>query len=153
MIKVWLLEQREEDRTVGVLADGGGDLPLELADLLVERVDHRDHAAHEFSAGAELELADAGDRGAAKLGQKLRGRLPAGVVLADEEPLQARCSQPVRVRGAGVALEERERDRAVQARGPQRFPYPRSIIILTTTDRPARTVVQRSGAGPAGRVK
>ena len=39
---VGLFEQREEDGAVGVLADGGGDLALEVADLLAGRLDHRD---------------------------------------------------------------------------------------------------------------
>ena len=84
-------EQREEDGAVGVLADGGRDLPLELLDLLVERLDHRDQRPHEFSAGAELELADPGHGGAAELGQKLRGGLAAGVTLAGEERRAGRC--------------------------------------------------------------
>ena len=75
-----------------MLADGGRDLTLELADLCVERLDRRDHGAHEFSAGAQLELADPGDRGAAKLAQKLPGLLPAGVVLPGEKRLQTRRS-------------------------------------------------------------
>src|ERR1035438_8658259 len=52
--------------------------------------------------------------GAAELCQQLRGLLAAGVVLPSQEPVQARLAQAARVRGAGVALKERERDPAVQ---------------------------------------
>jgi hypothetical protein len=44
----------------------------------------------------------------------LAGLLAAGVMLPDQEPVQARCSQAMRVGGAGVALKERERDPAMQ---------------------------------------
>ena len=109
-----LLEQRQEDRAVGVLAHRGGDLALELLDLPVERLDRRDQAQHQLAAGGQLELADPGRGGAAELCEQLRGLLAAGVALPDEEPVQARFSQAARVRGAGVALKERERDLAVQ---------------------------------------
>ena len=99
-----------------MLADGGRDLPLELLDLLVERLDRRHQAQHELAAGGKLKLTDPGLRGAAELRQELRGLLAAGVVLAGQESLQACFSQAARVRLAGVALKERERDPAVQVR-------------------------------------
>ena len=118
---VWLLEQREEDRTVGVLADGGRDLPLELLDLLVDRLDRRYQAQDQRSADAELELADPGLGSAAELCQQPRGLLATGISLARQERLKALLAQTARVRGAGVALKERERDLTVQAREqPQR---------------------------------
>ena len=112
-----------------MLADGHGDLALELSDLRVERLDHRDQRAHEFSAGAELELADPGLGSAAELCQKPRGLLAAGISLARQERLKALLAQPACVRGAGVALKERERDLTVQAREqPQRTgPKPRQL--------------------------
>jgi hypothetical protein len=76
----------------GVLANAGGDLALELLDLLVERLDRRDHAQDERPAGGQLELADPRDRGAAELCQKLRGLLATGVALARQERLQTRRS-------------------------------------------------------------
>jgi hypothetical protein len=79
---VWLLEQREDDLAVGVPADGGGDLPLELLDLPVQRLDRRDQAQHQLPAGGELELADPGRGGAAELCEQLRGLLAAGVARA-----------------------------------------------------------------------
>ncbi len=77
---------------VGVLADAGRDLPLALLDLLVERLDRRDHAQDERPAGGQLELADPGDRGTPELCQKLRGLLATGVALARQERLQTRRS-------------------------------------------------------------
>jgi len=68
------------------------------------------------AARGQLKLADPGGGGAAQLCQQLRGLLAPGVVLPDQEPVQARLAQAARVRGAGVALKERERDPAVQVR-------------------------------------
>jgi len=109
---VWLFEQRGEDGAVGVLTDGGSDLPLELLDLLVERRDRRHQAQDQRAADGQLELADPSLGSAAELRQQPRGLLPAGVVLADEERVQTRFSQTARIGGAGVALKERERDPA-----------------------------------------
>ena len=90
-------------------------------DLLVERLDRRHQAQDQRSADAELELADPGLGSAAELCQKPRGLLATGVSLARQERLQALLAQTARVRGAGVALEERERDLTVQAgEQPQR---------------------------------
>jgi hypothetical protein len=113
----------------------------DLLDLLVERLDRRDHAQDERPAGGQLELADPRDRGTAELCQQLRGLLGTGVALARQERLQTRLAQALRVPGAGVALKERERDRAVQAREqPERTgPEPRQLS--------AQLVGQR---GPAG---
>jgi hypothetical protein len=66
-------------------------------------------------AGADTTvLADPSLGSATELCEQLPGLLPAGVVLADEEPLQARLAQAARVGGAGVALKERQRDPTVQ---------------------------------------
>ncbi len=64
---VGLLEQREEDRAVGVLAQGGRDLALRLLGLFVDRFERRDEAQHQRAAGDELELAEAGCGSAAEL--------------------------------------------------------------------------------------
>ena len=45
------VEQREEDLPVGMLADRGGDLALELLDLRVERLDRRDQASARAGGG------------------------------------------------------------------------------------------------------
>ncbi len=104
-----------------MLADGGRDLPLELLDLLVDRLDRRHQAQDQRSADAELELADPGLGSAAELCQKPRGLLATGISLARQERLKALLAQTARVRGAGVALKERERDLTVQAgEQPQR---------------------------------
>ena len=79
-------------------------------------LDRRHQAQDQRSADAELELADPGLGSAAELCQKPRGLLATGVSLARQERLQALLAQTARVRGAGVALEERERDLTVQAR-------------------------------------
>src|ERR1039457_1641244 len=104
-----MLEQRQEDLAVGMLADGGRDLALQLLDLLVDRLDRRDQAQRHPPAGGQLELAGPGGGSPAELCEQLRGLLAAGVMLPSQEPLQARFSQAMRVRRAGVALKERER--------------------------------------------
>jgi hypothetical protein len=54
----WVAEQRQEDLTVGVLAQRGGDLLGELLDLLDQWLDRRDQRQHQRSAGGELGLAN-----------------------------------------------------------------------------------------------
>src|ERR1019366_10211304 len=49
-----ILEQRQEDLAVGMLADGGRDLALQLLDLLVDRLDRRDQAQPQRPAGGQL---------------------------------------------------------------------------------------------------
>ena len=147
-----LLEQRQEDLTVGMLAHRGGDLRLQLLDLPVERLDRRGQAEHQLPAGGQLELPDPGYGGAAELCEQLRGLLAAGVVLAEEEPVQARFSQAARIRGAGVALKERERDLAVQiAEQAQRTrPEPRKLRAQLVSQRGpgANQVLSCSGQRP-----
>jgi hypothetical protein len=77
-----------------MLADGGGDLRLKLLDLRVQRLDRRDQAQYQLPAGGRLELPDPGRGGAAELCEQLRGLLAAGLVLSDEEPVQARFNRP-----------------------------------------------------------
>ncbi len=97
-----------------MLVHGGRDLALQRLDLLVDRLERRDQAQHQCSAGGQFERADPGLGGAAELYEQLCGRLAAGVVLPGQESVQAGFSEAVRVGGAGVALKERERDPAVQ---------------------------------------
>ncbi len=146
------LEQRQKDRAVGMLAHGGGDLRLQLLELPVDRLDRRDQAQHQLPAGGQLELPDPGRGSAAELCQQLRGLLAAGVVLPDEEPVQARFSQAARVHGAGVALKERERDRAVQIpeQAQRTGPEPLKLRAQLVTQRGpgANQVLSCSGQRP-----
>jgi hypothetical protein len=64
-------EEREEDRAVGMLADLGGDLPLELLDLLADEFDHRDQCEDQSAAGGQFLLAEATGGRAPELGQQL----------------------------------------------------------------------------------
>ncbi len=96
------LEQREEDLPVGMRADRGGDLPLELGDLRVERPDHRDEARARAAGGRRARARRPVPVGAAlSLASSSRGRLPPGVALARQERLQARLAEPARVGRAG----------------------------------------------------
>ena len=60
-------EQRQEDLTVGVLAQRGGDLLGELLDLLDQWLDRCHQREHERPSGGELGLADAPLRRAPEL--------------------------------------------------------------------------------------
>ncbi|MGA2929038.1 MAG: hypothetical protein ABSG43_24225, partial [Solirubrobacteraceae bacterium] len=68
-----------------MLAHSGGDLRLQRLDLLVDRVERRDQAQHQCSAGGQFQRADPGLGGAAELYEQLCGRLAAGVVLPSQE--------------------------------------------------------------------
>src|SRR6202022_4411754 len=109
-----VLEQRQEDGAVGVGADRGLDLPLERPDLVNEGLERRDQAEHELPARFELRLAAPPFGRATQLGEQLSGLLAPRVVLAGKERLQPLLAQPLRVGGARVALQKRERDVAVQ---------------------------------------
>jgi hypothetical protein len=116
---VGVLEQREEDLTVGVRAHRGRDLPLELLDLR-ERLERANEREDELPAGVDLELAGATLGSAAELSEQLGRGLAAAVMLADEERLadeespEALDAEGFGVGRARVALQERERDRAVK---------------------------------------
>src|SRR5664279_1557042 len=109
-------EQRQEDLTVGVLSQRGRDLLSELLDLVDERRDRRDQREHDRPARDHLRVADASFGRTPELREQLGGLLPSRVVLAGEEPGQALCAEAASVGWAGVALQERERDRAVELR-------------------------------------
>ena len=93
-------EQREEHLPVGMRADRGGDLALELRDLRVQRRDHRDQAQHELAASLRALLADTAARvRCASLASSCGGFLAAGVVLSRRgmplsAPRRARARRP-----------------------------------------------------------
>jgi hypothetical protein len=90
---------------------------------------HRHEAEHEPAAGSELHLADPRAGRAAELGHQ-RGRvLPAGVALASEKRLHPCDSQTVGVRGAGVALKEREQDLRVHVAKQRERPGPEPLKL------------------------
>jgi hypothetical protein len=90
-------EQREQDRAVGMLADGCGDLPLEFLDLPVSEFGHRDQRQHQLPPGAQLVLTDATLGRLLELGQQHRGLLASPVALTRQELGQAGFAQPARV--------------------------------------------------------
>ena len=94
-------EQRQEDGAVGMLVDRGGDLALELLDLRVQGLDHRDQRQHEVPPRGKLELADATVSCPPELGQQLRRVLPPAVALSLKKRPQARFAKPRRVRRLG----------------------------------------------------
>ena len=114
-----------------MLADLGRELALELLDLHVQRLDRRDQRQHELPASGQLELADATLGRAPELCEQLRGLLAAGVVLAGQERPKARFAQPARVGRARVALQERERNPAVQIGEQVKRPGPEPLKLGT----------------------
>ena len=109
-----LFEQRGEDGAVGMLTHRVGDLALERLDLRGEGLERLDERQHQRSTGGQLGLANASFGRAPELGQQLRRLLAPGVMLAGEERPKALPAQGTRDGRAGVVLQERERDRAVQ---------------------------------------
>jgi hypothetical protein len=118
-------EQRQEDLAIGVLAQRGRDLAVELLDLGDERPDRRDQREHERSAGAQLRrdqrehersagaqlrLADASLGCPSELREQRGGLLATRIPLARKERRQTLFAERTRVGWARVALQERERD-------------------------------------------
>ena len=66
---------------------------------------------HDLPARCHLRLADPPLGRALELCQQLHGLLAAAVALTLQESLKPLLAQATRIRGAGVALQERERDR------------------------------------------
>ncbi|HEY3946516.1 MAG TPA: hypothetical protein VGL78_14915, partial [Solirubrobacteraceae bacterium] len=72
----------------------------------------------------ELELADPRAWSAAQLGHQRRRMLSARVPLAHKKRLHPRDPETVGVRGAGVALKEREQDLRVHVAKQRQRPGP-----------------------------
>ena len=126
---VGVLEERQEDLAVGVRVDGVTDLGGEQADLFHDRSQRGDEREDESTAGVGFDLAGAAGWGRAELGEQLTGGLASAVVVAGEEPGEGLLAEPVRVDGAGVALEEREADRAVEIVEQTGSAWPESLQL------------------------
>ena len=92
--RCWASNSEQEDRAVGMLAHGGGDLALQLLDLPLIRLDRRDQAQHQPPASGQLELPDPGRGSAAELCEQLRGLLAAGVTLRTRNPCRRASPRP-----------------------------------------------------------
>jgi len=120
-------EEREEDRPVGVRFGGAGDLACELADLLNDGTQSSDEADHGGATCVLLELSDDGAGGATQPGEQFGGGASAAVGVTREKAFKALLAETTSVGGAGIALEERESDRAVDVgedpfgAGPERL--------------------------------
>jgi hypothetical protein len=110
-------------------------------------------AQHQCSAGGQFQRADPGLGGATEPYEQLCGRLAAGVVLPDKEPVQARCSEAARVSGARVALKERERDPAVQVAEQAQRTGPEPPPETLNRSRAARDLVWMQRQDPQPRVQ
>src|SRR5215217_3910467 len=108
-----IAEGAQEDWSVGVRADGAGDLAGEQADLLDDRAQGDDKSGDGGATCLCLELADRGGRGAAQAFEQLLDGSSSAVGVAGQESVQALGAQSARVDGARVAGKERERDRTV----------------------------------------
>jgi hypothetical protein len=89
------------------------DLEAQLLDPLAERLQCRDEREHNLPPSVRLEVAGAAVRSPAQPRQQLFGLAPTAITVAFEERAEALLAEVARVHGAGVALQEAERDRRV----------------------------------------
>ena len=89
------------------------DLAGQLRDPHDDRLGRGDQSEHDRAPGLALKLVGASTGSAAQPSEQLGRCAPAAVVVAREEPGQPLLAQAMSVARAGVALEERQRDRAI----------------------------------------
>jgi hypothetical protein len=106
-------EQRAERRPVDVVGQRGADLGGQLGDPGHQRFQRGDDGEHDLAARLGLELPGAAFGAGAQPCEQLAGAAAPAVVVAGEEALKALLAEPARVDRRRVALEEHERDRAV----------------------------------------
>ena len=123
-------EEREEDLAVGVAAEGAGDLAGQELDLLDERLERGDEAEHDGAAGFASRASPARPCGrGAQPGEQFGGAAAAAVAVAGEEAGEPLRAEPAGVVGAGVALEEGERDRRVDVGEDPRGAGPEGVEL------------------------
>ena len=106
--------QRLEDRGLGVLAQGGGQGPIQVGDAAKQAAQQSDLDADAVGQDLGIELVDR-DRGGAQPVKQLPWGAPAALAVAAQEGGQAGLAQPLGGLGGGIALQEVQRDVAVQA--------------------------------------
>lgn len=105
--------QRLEDRGLGVLAQGGGQGPIQLGDAAKQGTQQPELGADTVGQDLGIELVD-GDRGGAQPVKQLGWGASAAIAVAAQEDGQAGLAQPLGGLWGGIALQEVQRDVAVQ---------------------------------------
>jgi hypothetical protein len=111
-----IAKEQEEDRAVGMGSHGVGDLGGEEPYLLDDRLEGGHQREHRRPARLRLDLTCSATRRAAQPSEEFGGLLPAAVAVAGEEGRKALLAEAAGILGAGVALQEGQRDRGVEIR-------------------------------------
>jgi hypothetical protein len=106
-----VLEERQEDVPVGVRVDGVRDFAGQQTDLLDNWSECRDQRENESSAGVGFALAGASGRGVMQPSEQLGAGAPSVVPVTGQE---LGVTQAAGIDGAGIAIQERKADRAVE---------------------------------------
>ncbi len=112
--RVAAAKERTKDLPVGVRVKRTGDLGVEIGDLGDHRLERAHERQHDLPASRGLDLFGAPGRRLTQALEQLHRRRAVVVAVSPQERRQALLAEPAGVRGAGVALQERERDRAGQ---------------------------------------
>src|SRR6266545_5407551 len=124
-----IAEQRGEGLAVGVVVQGAADLAGQLCDLGDEWFQGGDEAEHDLSSGFALKRAGAAVGGASQPREQLVDGATSAVMVARQEAFQALLAEAACVGRAGVALEERQRDRAVDLGEDRRCAGPEALQL------------------------
>jgi hypothetical protein len=105
--------QRLEDRGLGMLAQGGGQGPIQVGEAAKQAAQQPDLDADAVGQDLGIELVDC-DRGGPQPVKQLGWGAPAAVAVATQEGGQAGLAQPLGGLRGGIALQDLQRDVAVQ---------------------------------------
>src|SRR4051794_15723504 len=105
-----------DDRAIGKIGKRMLDTRGQLRDLGDQGLEHGGESADELAFGFGLGIAGATCGGGFEAPQQLAGRAPPAVAALGEEGLEALLAEPRGAAGRGIALQEGERDRAVDGR-------------------------------------
>jgi hypothetical protein len=109
-----VFEERKKDLPVGVGVDRVPDLAGKQPDLFDDDLERGDEGEHQAAASFRFLCARASGRRVPKSAEQLAGGLAPGVPVAGEELAEASLAKSSRVGRAGVSLQERKADRAIQ---------------------------------------
>jgi hypothetical protein len=138
--------QRLEDRGLGVLAKGGGQGPIQVGDAAKQAAQQPDLDADAVGQDLGIELVD-GRPGRPAAGEAPALGAPAALAVAAQRGGQAGLAQPLGGLRGGIALQEVQRDVAVQAGkmalAPGRWASSRALSWLVAVVLASRWSVRR----------
>ena len=112
-----------------MLGERAADLAGELRDLGDDRLQRSDQREHDLATRVALERFGASLGGAVQATQQLARGLTSAVAVAREELCHPLLTEAAGRGGRGIALEERERDRAVDLREHARSAGPEALKL------------------------